>query len=96
MLAAPDLRHAFLPAIVSTSGRIHGELLRLLFIFADKKTTLSCRAMGEAADVDSEAYCWRRSGFSGACGLPLGWRARKPLPCAPRSSADLAPVKLFR
>ena len=30
-------------------------------------------------------------GFSGACGLPLGWRARKPLPCAIRSSADLVP-----
>ena len=30
-------------------------------------------------------------GFSGACGLALGWRARKLLPCAPRSSADLAP-----
>ena len=30
-------------------------------------------------------------GSSGACGLPLGWRARKPLPCAPGSSADLAP-----
>ena len=27
---APSLRHAFMPAIVSTSGRIHGELLRLL------------------------------------------------------------------
>ena len=36
--AAPGLRHAFLPAIVSTSGRIHGELLRLLFFLADKKT----------------------------------------------------------
>ena len=31
-------------------------------------------------------------GFSGACGLPLVWRARKPLPCAPKSSSDLAPV----
>ena len=37
--AAPGLRHAFLPAIVSTSGRIHGELLRLLFDLADKKTS---------------------------------------------------------
>ena len=36
--AAPGLRHAFLPAIVSTSGRIHGELLRLLFNLAGKKT----------------------------------------------------------
>ena len=26
---APGLRHAFLPAIVSAPGRIHGELLRL-------------------------------------------------------------------
>ena len=31
------------------------------------------------------------TGCTGACGLPLGWRARKLLPCAPRSSADLAP-----
>ena len=29
-------------------------------------------------------------GFSGACGLPLVWRARKPLPCALGSSADFA------
>ena len=35
-----DQRRAFLPAIVSTSGDIHGELIRLLYIIADKKTTL--------------------------------------------------------
>ena len=35
--AAPGLRHAFLPAIVSTSGRIHRELLRLLCILANKR-----------------------------------------------------------
>ena len=29
-------------------------------------------------------------GFSGACGPPLVWRARKPLPCALRSPASLA------
>ena len=29
-------------------------------------------------------------GISGACGLPLVWRARKPLPCALRSSAAFA------
>ena len=39
--AAQGLRHAFLPAIVSTSGRIHGEILRLLFNLADKKTSNS-------------------------------------------------------
>ena len=44
----------FLPAIASTSGRIHCELLRLLFLHAHRETT-------------------------------------PPLPCAPGSSADLAP-----
>ena len=34
---AHGLRHAFMPAIVSTSGRIHGELLRLLYILADSR-----------------------------------------------------------
>ena len=68
---AQGLRHAFLPAIVSTSGRIHGELLRLLFILADRKTTLSFQALGEAVDVDSEVYCWRRSG--------VFWRMRASL-----------------
>ena len=56
-----------------------------------KKDYPSLRAMGEAVDVDSAVYCWRRSVVSGACGLLLGWRARKPLSCTPRSSAALAP-----
>ena len=45
-----------------TTGRIHGELLRLLFIRADKKTPRSFQVLVEAVDVDSEVYCWRRSG----------------------------------
>ena len=61
--AAQGMRHAFLPAVVSTSGRIHGDLFRLRYILADKKTTRYFEALGEAVDVDSEAYCWRRSGF---------------------------------
>ena len=36
--AATDVRKAFLPAVVSTSGRIHGDLLRLLYLLADNKT----------------------------------------------------------
>ena len=103
--AAQGMRHASLPAVVSTSGRIHGDLprlfrpsapsyklpyspsplralvssrfsnkhhhLRLLYILADKKTTRYFEALGEAVDVDSEAYCWRRSGFF--------WRTRASL-----------------
>ena len=65
------MRHAFLPAVVS-SGRIHGELLRLLYILADKKTTRHFEALGEAVDVDSEAYCWRRSGVFWCMRASLG------------------------
>ena len=78
---AQSLRHAFLPAVVSTSGRIHGELLRLLFILADRKTTLSFQALREAVDVDSEVYCWRRSEFF--------WRMRASLGLACAQAATL-------
>ena len=79
--AAHGLRHAFLPAIVSTSGRIHGELLRLLFNLADKKTSNSLAALGEAIDVESEVYCRRRSGNF--------WRMRAALGLACAQAATL-------
>ena len=79
--AAQGLRHAFLPAIVSTSGRIHGELLRLLFNLADKKTSNSLAALGEAIDVESEVYCRRRSGDF--------WRMRAALGLACAQAATL-------
>ena len=59
--AATDVRKAFLPAVVSTSGRIHGD---------------------EAIDDDSEAYCWRRSGFF--------WRMRASLGLACAQATTLA------
>ena len=37
----------------------------------DNKTKLHFRALDEAIDVDSEAYCWRRNGFF--------WRMRASL-----------------
>ena len=33
------IRHAFLPCVLSTSGRLHGEFLRLLYIIAHRRTT---------------------------------------------------------
>ena len=48
--AAPDVRKAFLPAVVSTSGRIHGDLLRLLYLLADNKTKRHFRDRHEAID----------------------------------------------
>ena len=75
--AATDVRRAFLPAVVSTSGRIHGDLLRLLYLLADNKTKRHFRDLDEAIDDDSQAYCWRRSGFF--------WRMRASLDEVPAS-----------
>ena len=80
--AAQGVRKAFLPAVVSTSGRIHGDLLRLLYLLADNKTKRHFRARHEVLDDDSEAYCWRRSGFF--------WRMRASLGLACAQATTLA------
>jgi gamma-glutamylcyclotransferase (GGCT)/AIG2-like uncharacterized protein YtfP len=80
--AALDVRKAFLPAVVSTSGRIHGDLLRLLYLLADNKTKRHFRDRHEVIDDDSEAYCWRRSGFF--------WRMRASLGLACAQATTLA------
>ena len=84
--AAQDMRRAFLPAVVSTSGRIHGELLRLLYLLADNKTQRHFRALDEAIDVDSEAYCWRRSG--------VFWRMRASIGLACAEATTLC-IQVF-
>ena len=103
-----DLPHAFLLAIVSTSGRIHGELHRLPLdddvyyyirwrlkpcLLAARKPTCFFQALGEGVDVDSDAYITAGVGVrvSGACGLPLVWRARKTKPSRVGDGVETAP-----
>ena len=51
-----------------TSGFIHGDLLRLLYLLADNKTKRHFRDLDEDLDADSEAYCWRmRASLGLAC-----------------------------
>ena len=66
--AAQGLRHAFLPAIVSTSGRIHGELLRLLFNLADKKTSNSLRPLVRPSMLNLRFIAGVGVGISGGAG----------------------------
>jgi len=33
------IKYAFLPCVISTSGRLHGEFLRLLYIIAHRRTS---------------------------------------------------------
>ena len=68
--------------VFTLSGRIHGDLLRLLYLLADNKTKRHYRDRHEVIDDDSEAYCWRRSGFF--------WRMRASLGLACAQATTLA------
>ena len=52
---------AFLPACMSTSGRIHGEFLRLLFFLSNKQADDYFAALGYEAH--KEEFCHRRGVF---------------------------------
>jgi hypothetical protein len=50
-------RHvAFLPACISTSGRIHGEVLRLIFFLSNKEGTYHTRLFRGASTNDMKKY----------------------------------------
>ena len=54
----------FLPAIASTSGRIHCELLRLLFLHAHRETTRFFEIMDdEHAQPHTSRFIYRRAAF---------------------------------
>ena len=53
---------AFIPCIVSTSGRIHAEFLRFLYILAHRRTTAWFHRLGVDAP-GSDAFTWRRSEY---------------------------------
>ena len=55
-------RHvAFLPACMSTSGRIHGELLLLIFFISNKQADDYFEALG--CQPHSQEFCHRRGVF---------------------------------
>jgi hypothetical protein len=59
---APNHRRAFLPSVVSTSGCIHRELLRVLYILANIRTTQFFSDIGDK-DYSHEAFRWRWGEF---------------------------------
>ena len=55
---------SFLPAIVSTSTRMHGEFLRLLFLQAHRETEAHFTAAGMSSQTNnSEALRFKRAAF---------------------------------
>ena len=53
--------YAFLPCVMSTSGRIHGEFLRLLYILAHRRTVKYFADTGgdeSGTDADDALMQW--------------------------------------
>jgi hypothetical protein len=57
-------KKTFLPAIMSTSNRMHGEFLRLLFLQARRETEAHFTAAGMPAQRNqSESFWFKRDAF---------------------------------
>ena len=69
---------SFLPAIVSTSTRIHGEFLRLLFLQAHRETESHFTADGMSLQTNnSEALRFKRTAFYDGLKSKVGLAAAK-------------------
>ena len=62
-----------MPGVASTSGRLHCELLRLLFLQAHRETEKYCRVFGVPAQTNQDFFRYKRaafySGMKGKVGL---------------------------
>ena len=68
---------SFLPAITSTSTRMHGEFLRLLFLQAHRETTAHFTAVGMPAQQHSDSFRHRRAAFYNGLKSKVGLAAAK-------------------
>ena len=95
--AAPDRLLAFLPAIVSTSGRIHGEFLRLLYILSHRQAFKFFELFGEEP-TDNAYFFHNRATMGLACAQATAMRTQvaphtiRGHPRAPPPHAHLAPL----
>ena len=72
-----DRSLAFLPACMSTSGRIHSEFLRLLYFLADKQASDYFTALGYEPHKEETATA--AASTSTSIAAPLAWRALRLL-----------------
>ena len=69
---------SFLPAIVSTSTRMHGEFLRLLFLQDHRETEAHFTASGMSSQTNnSEALWFKRAAFYNGLKSKVGLAAAK-------------------
>jgi hypothetical protein len=71
--SAVTLSHSFMPAIASTSGRLHSECIRLLFLQAHRETDRFFAASGvQLVQPNSGLFHFRRAAFSSQLKAKVG------------------------
>ena len=70
------LQYAFLPCVISTSGRLHGEFLRLLYIIAHRRTVNWFRRHSND-EPSEEAFKFRRGQYFGHTRAMIGQAAAR-------------------
>ena len=89
----PGVTYAFLPCVMSTSGRIHGEFLRFLYILAHRRTKRWFERLGyepsaEAFKFRRGQYFWHtRAAIGHDTALAVVARASPSTPCAATAPA---------
>ena len=68
---------SFLPAITSTSTRMHGEFLRLIFLQAHRETEDYFRFTGVSAQHTTDMFRYRRAAFYSGLKSKVGLIAAK-------------------
>ena len=76
-LYANNRNITFMPAITSTSSRMHGEFLRLLFLQAHRETTAHFTAIGMPAQQHCDSFRFRRAAFYNGLKSKVGLAAAK-------------------
>ena len=66
-----------MPAITSTSSRMHGGFLRLLFLQAHRETTAHFTAIGMPAQQHCDSFRFRRAAFYNGLKSKVGLAAAK-------------------
>jgi hypothetical protein len=80
---SPPSAVSFMPAIASTSGRLHSEFVRLLFLQSHRETDRFFATSGvQLAQFDRDQFHFRRAAFSHQLKGKLAWLSLRHQPCA--------------
>ena len=87
---------SFMPGVASTSGRLHRELLRLLFLQAHRETEEYCRLFGVPAQTNQDSFRYKRAAFYSGIKGKVGLIFAKAAALRININSDGSPVAMGR